>query len=122
MKHIKIIAAMALVISIMGCTKKYTPPPVVPSLSKDFAPTIITTPQIIEMLERGDIKSVNTSHSQVIVIRLKNGNLYKSKYIHKQAGKYAEIESCFDILNLVIYIHDKRFWIDKPLKWQICCE
>ncbi len=84
-------------------------------------PQKIKTPEIIEILETGDIQSISTSHAQGIYIILKNGWKYEGTYVHKQAGKYANIENCFDILNLVMHIKEERSKKEN-ISWLVCCE
>ena len=71
-------------------------------------PSTIETPEIVRILEKEQIESIGTSHSQRIYIRLEDGRAYQGTYVHAQAGKYAEEENLFDILNLVIHIKKKR--------------
>lgn len=84
-------------------------------------PKEIKTAEIVKLLETADIDMVATSHRQAISIVLKDGTTYTGVYVHKQAGKYAKIKKCFDILNLVKYIQKERNKKEK-IAWGIMCE
>jgi hypothetical protein len=81
----------------------------------------IETAEIVKLLETAAIKMVATSHSQTISIVLKDGTTHTGVYVHKQAGKYAKIKNCFDILNLVSHIRKERSKKEK-VDWGILCE
>lgn len=79
------------------------------------------TREIIRILEEEDIDSISTSHSQEIDIVLKDGRHFHGKYVYQHAGKYAEHDDLFDILNLVLHIQEQRS-IEEDLSWTIVCE
>ncbi len=81
----------------------------------------IKTAEIVRLLETAEIESVSTKHSQVVYIKLKDGTTYKGTYVYEQAGKYAKIKECSDILNLVVHIQKARSKKEK-IDWQIACE
>jgi hypothetical protein len=65
---------------------------------------IIKTPQIVDMLENGDIVYISTSHDGMIDIELKNGKTNRGWYRHSEAGKYSKEQELSDVLNLVNHI------------------
>lgn len=81
----------------------------------------VDTPEIIRILETGNIASVSTSHSQVIHIQLEDGTRFQGYYDHREAGEYSENPDLFDILNLVIHIREQRE-NSESLDWDILCE
>ena len=84
-------------------------------------PLLITTPEIVRILEQETIESVSTRHSQTIHIKLKNGLRYRGTYVASDAGKYAHDSNLADILNLVIYIKEHRP-PEQTRGWGIMCE
>ena len=82
---------------------------------------MIETPEIVRILEQEPIAFVFTSHAQWISIRLKDGREYGGKYVHAEAGEYADDPQLSDILNLVMHIRESRS-PEEVTDWQIACE
>ena len=81
----------------------------------------IDTAEIIRILEKEQINSIMTTHSQSIYIILTDGRQYKGTYVYAEAGKYADDPNLFDILNLVMHIQKNRSE-EQSKNWQIVCE
>jgi len=71
-------------------------------------PKEITTPEIIQLLEKEQFTSISTHHSQRIEIVLKNGEKYSGKYDQSKSGKYSTDQHLFDIYNLTRHILRNR--------------
>ena len=84
-------------------------------------PSVIETPEIVRVLEKGAVSAVSTTHAQTIWIRLEDGRQYRGKYMHAQAGRYAADEQLFDILNLAVHIKQTRP-AEEVKGWRIICE
>ncbi len=77
----------------------------------------MTTAEIINVLENGDIEWISTSHSQHILIYLKDGRKLSGRYNSDEAPPKYQDSYCRDILNLSNRIKESR-----PEKWQTIAE
>lgn len=68
----------------------------------------ISTAEIIRLLEQESIARIFTTHSQMILIGLSNGQAFFGTYKHAEAGKYASDPKLSDVGNLVSHILARR--------------
>mgnify|MGYP001184957013 CR=1 FL=1 len=68
----------------------------------------ISTAEIIRLLERESIARIFTTHAQVILIGLSDGQVFFGTYKHAEAGKYASDPELSDVGNLVSHILARR--------------
>lgn len=108
----RLVVVICVFMFVIGCTSDMVPSgedseTVYVEDTEQFA-VILTTPQIVNVLETADIAYISTAHDQSIYIELKNGKAYQGTYMQAEAGRYSKEARFFDILNLVSHILENR--------------